>query len=377
MKTKLTLRNGHLANVKTGKSVASESGSGGRAAIAIAALLALIAITPCATAKMSKAILADADGVVISGGDPGTRTGIKIEGVDGGVKKAAKDVAWLGISTDEACEVLAAQLGLKPGEGLVVIYVEPKSPAAKAGLQKYDVLVSMGDQLLVHPHQLRKLVRLQKEGDSIKLEFYRAGKKQSVTATLSKTTERTDASDDIMRGLQLQLGEPKIATTAHEHMNNLHETLSRAGYNRQSMNADLQRSMEEARQALHEALTRNGNLTWVIGPGATNLEALTLEGLSVGKGTTLTVKKNANSAKSIAKADETGTYVIVSNPKKRLTVHDNAGKMIFDGEIETEEQQQKVPVEIWTKAKAMLDEMGPAKDGDAEPEARTLDEPKS
>jgi hypothetical protein len=180
-----------------------------------------------------------------------------------------------------------------------------------------------------------------------------------------------------MRGLQLQLGEPKIATTAHEHMNNLHETLSRAGYNRQSMNADLQRSMEEARQALHEALTRNGNLTWVIGPGATNLEALTLEGLSVGKGTTLTVKKNANSAKSIAKADETGTYVIVSNPKKRLTVHDNAGKMIFDGEIETEEQQQKVPVEIWTKAKAMLDEMGPAKDGDAEPEARTLDEPKS
>jgi len=143
------------------------------------------------------------------------------------------------------------------------------------------------------------------------------------------------------------------------------------------MNADLQRSMEQARKALHEALSRNGNLTWVIGPGATNLEALSLEGLNVGKGTTLTVKKNADSAKSIAKADESGTYVIVSNPKRRLTVHDNAGKLVFDGEIETEEQQQKVPPEIWTKAKAMLDEMGPAKDGDSEPEARTLDEPKS
>jgi PDZ domain len=377
MKTKLTLRNGQLGIVKTEKNAGKERGVARRAAIAVAAVFALIGTAPAATAKMSKAILADADGVVISGGDPGARSGIKSEGIESGGKKAAKDVAWLGISTDEACEVLAAQLGLKPGEGLVVIYVEPNSPAAKAGLQKYDVLVAMGDQVLVHPHQLRKLVRLQKEGDSIKLEFYRGGKKQSVTATLSKTAERTDAGDDMLREFPFQLSDPKIANTLHEHMNNLHETLSRAGYNRQSVNTDLQRSIEQARKALHEALTRNGNLTWVIGPGATNLEALTLEGLNVGKGTTLTVKKNANSAKSIAKADETGTYVIVSNPKKRLTVHDNAGKLIFDGEIETDEQQQKVPPEIWTKAKAMLDEMGPAKGGDSEPEARTLDEPRS
>jgi hypothetical protein len=376
MKTKLTLRNGHLGNVKM-KNAGSQSSAGRRTAIAIAVLFALVATASDVKAKMSKAILADADGVVISGGDPGTRSGIKIEGIEGGVKKASKDVAWLGISTDEACEVLAAQLGLKPGEGLVVIYVQPNSPAAKAGLQKYDVLVAMGDQVLVHPHQLRKLVRLQKEGDSIKLEFYRSGKKQSVTATLTKTTERTDASDDMMHGLHFQLSDAKVANSMHEHMNSLQETLSRAGYNRQSINPDLQRSIEQARKALHEALSKNGNLTWVIGPGVTNLDALTLEGLNVGKGTTLTVKKNADSGKSIAKADETGTYVIVSNPKKRLTVRDNAGKLIFDGEIETDEQQQKVPPEIWTKAKAMLDEMGPAKGGDSEPEARTLEEPRS
>jgi PDZ domain len=350
-----------------------------RAPVALStALLATLVFALSADAKMSKAILADADGVVISGGDPGARSGIKIERIESGEKKAPKDVAWLGISTDEACEVLASQLGLKPGEGLVVIYVEPGSPAAKAGLQKFDVLVAMGDQMLVHPHQLRKLVRLKKEGDSIKLDYYRGGKKQSTTATLSKTTDRTDATDDMMRGLELQLSDTKVANALHEHINdNVRETLSHAGYNRQSLNVDLQRSVEQARKALQEALARNGNLTWVIGPGATNLDALALGGLNVGKGTTLTVKKNANSAKSIAKADESGTYVIVANPKKRLTVHDNAGKLIFDGEIETQEQQQKVPLEIWTKAKAMLDEMGPPKDGDTEPEASWSDEPKS
>jgi hypothetical protein len=328
-------------------------------------LVAILAFTPAAMAKMSKAILSDADGVIIGGSPSGN--GIKIESIESGAtKKPAKEVAWLGISTDEACDVITSQLGLKSGEGLVVIYVEPNSPAAKAGLQKYDVLVGMGDQLLVHPLQLRKLVRRQNIGDSIKLEFYRAGKKQSATATLSKTTERTDASEEMMHGF-----DAKIAQALRGEMNGI---ISHAGYNKPSANVDLQKSMEQAREALHQALTRNANLTWVLGPGVTNLDALTLDGLNVGKGTTLTVKKNGNSAKSIAKADETGTYVIVANPKKRLTVHDNQGKLIFDGDIETEAEQQKVPAELWIKAKTMLDEMGPTKEDKPEPEARSIDE---
>ncbi len=338
---------------------------------AIVALIGLAASAPTASAKMSKAILADVDGVVISGGSSSTQQGIKIESIenDSG-KKAAKEVAWLGISTDETCEVIASQLGLKPGEGLVVVYVEPNSPAAKAGLQKYDVLLEMGDQLLVHPGQLRKLVRRQKEGDSVKLSFYRGAKKQSATATLGKTMERADASDEILRGLQLQMSDPKIAQALREQMNTRRETLAHAGYNK-TVNVDLDRSLEEARQALHDALTRNSGLTWVIGPEATNLEAFARSGVNVGKGTTVTVKKNAKSERSITKADETGTYVIVANPKKRLTVHDNEGKLLFDGEIETQEQQEKVPAEIWSKAKSMLEEMGPAKDDTSEPEART------
>lgn len=346
------------------------------AAIAIAAGLGVVAFTPGATAKMSKAILADSDGVVISGGSASTHPGIKIEAIEKEPgKKTASEVAWLGISTDETCDVLASQLGLKSGEGLVVIYVESNSPAAKAGLQKFDVLVEMGDQLLVHPGQLRKLVRRQKEGDTIKLEFYRGGKKQSATATLSKTMDRTDASDEMKHRTLFQTSDPKIAEELRQQMSGLHEGLSHAGYNKESGDIDLQKSMEQARKTLNAALTRNGNLTWVVGPGVTNLEALSLEGLNVGKGTTFTVKRNSNSAKSIAKADESGTYVIVANPKKRLTVHNNAGTLVFDGEIETEEQQKTVPAEIWSKARTMLDEMGPTTDDKPEPEARSDDNP--
>jgi hypothetical protein len=370
LQKELPMRSARARNTVRGARALPDHIARGPMVAAVAALIGLVALTPAVEGKMSKAILSDADGGVISGGSPTTLQSIKIEAIekDSG-KKSAKEVAWLGISTDEACDVIASQLGLKPGEGLVVIYVEPNSPAAKAGLQKYDILVEMGDQLLVHPGQLRKLVRLQKEGDAIKLSLYRGGKKQSATATLGKAVERADANDTLTPMVQFQVNS-RLAQALNSQANGARETLSHAGYSK-TVNADLERSMEEARKALHEALMRNSGLTWVIGQDATNLEAFARAGVDVEKGATVTVKKNAKSAKSITKADETGTYVIIANPKKRLTVHDNEGKLLFDEEIETTEQQQKVPAEIWSKVKPMLDELGPAKDPDSEPEART------
>src|SRR5580700_8866607 len=36
--------------------------------------------------------------------------------------KSAKPVTWLGVSVSETTDTLASQLGLKPGEGLVISY---------------------------------------------------------------------------------------------------------------------------------------------------------------------------------------------------------------------------------------------------------------
>src|SRR5262249_28652298 len=61
-----------------------------------------------------------------------------------------KQVTWLGLATDEASEALISQLRLDPGVGLIVTYVAADSPAAKAGMQKNDVLVECDGQALVH-----------------------------------------------------------------------------------------------------------------------------------------------------------------------------------------------------------------------------------
>ena len=67
--------------------------------------------------------------------------------------------------------------------------------------------------------------------------------------------------------------------------------------------------------------------------------------------------------KTVLKTDESGSYVIVADPTKRLSAHSKDGKLLFEGSIETLEQQQKVPWEVWEKVKPLLEQMSPPEPG--------------
>jgi hypothetical protein len=110
-------------------------------------------------------------------------------------------------------------------------------------------------------------------------------------------------------------------------------------------------------------------------PVAPQLPALP-EMVDVGNGATLTVTKDGASVKSIVRSDDTGVFVIVASPKKHLTAHDPDGKLLFDGEIETPEQQQKVPVDLWQKVKPLLQQIKPAEDMEPQPHAQSEGQPK-
>ena len=297
---------------------------------------------------------------------------IKIQVIENDPDRS-KEVAWLGVSTEEATDVLSAQLGLEPGDGLVVAFVQPDSPAARAGLQKNDVLVEMGDQLLLHPGQFRKLVRRQKEGDKIKLTLFRSGKKLSLSATLAKTTHRAGNLEDVAHEFQVQLRDPKQSDTARQNINQWREASPYAGLVKQVAAVEVQRGVQEARDALSQALLRNHSFALALGPEAEQVRELTRGNVNLGQRTTITLKKNDKSARTIVKAEETGTYVIVASPTRHLMVTDNDGKLLFDGDIETEAQQEKVPAEIWRKAQAMLEELGAPPEDDTRPKASPTD----
>jgi membrane-associated protease RseP (regulator of RpoE activity) len=57
----------------------------------------------------------------------------------------------LGVEVVPVVEVLRAQLAIPEGQGVMVLSVQDDSPAAKVGLRKYDVVLTVGDQPVADP----------------------------------------------------------------------------------------------------------------------------------------------------------------------------------------------------------------------------------
>lgn len=92
--------------------------------------------------------------------------------------------AYLGVSTSPVNGALGEQLKLPKGVGLVVDYVEPKSPAEEAQLKQYDVLHRLDDQLLINAHQFAVLVRMHKAGEEVALTVIRRGEERPIKVKL-------------------------------------------------------------------------------------------------------------------------------------------------------------------------------------------------
>ncbi|ANB58316.1 PDZ domain protein [Anoxybacillus sp. B7M1] len=72
-------------------------------------------------------------------------------------------------------------------EGVAIIQVRPGSPADRAGLRQFDVIVALDDQKVSDVLDLRKYLYTKKAiGDNMKVTFYRNGKKETVTMKLTK-----------------------------------------------------------------------------------------------------------------------------------------------------------------------------------------------
>jgi len=95
---------------------------------------------------------------------------------------------WLGVSCTNPGAALQSHLGLPRGQGLVVGNVVPEGPAAKAGIQVHDVLLTAGDKPLGELPHLIDAIEEAKEAE-LSLELIRGGKKMKVAVTPAKRPE--------------------------------------------------------------------------------------------------------------------------------------------------------------------------------------------
>lgn len=93
-------------------------------------------------------------------------------------------VTFLGVATVPVPEELRDHLEVAPGTGLMIAFVEHESPAARAGLVKNDILVKLGDQLLVNHDQLSTLIHGAEPGEEVTLDVIHAGQRKPVAVKL-------------------------------------------------------------------------------------------------------------------------------------------------------------------------------------------------
>jgi PDZ domain len=102
-------------------------------------------------------------------------------------KEAKRSEYWLGVQIAPLPEVAKQQLGIE--SGLTVEEVVPDSPAAKAEIKKYDILLKAGDVLLKEASDLIKSVD-GSLGKEFTITIVRGGKEIKVTAAATKRPEK-------------------------------------------------------------------------------------------------------------------------------------------------------------------------------------------
>jgi membrane-associated protease RseP (regulator of RpoE activity) len=97
---------------------------------------------------------------------------------------------YLGVTIDRLPDPVRAQLpeAIPREQGLLVEQVIQDSPAARAGLQPFDILLQYNDQKLFSPEQLTRLVGSDSGGQPVKLTVVRGGKVSTLDVTLGESS---------------------------------------------------------------------------------------------------------------------------------------------------------------------------------------------
>lgn len=110
---------------------------------------------------------------------------------------------WLGIEIGEVTQEKVKDLRLTSVRGVVVVDVEPDSPAAKAGLKENDVITQFDGEAVAGTAAFRRLVRETPPGRAVTLAVTREGATQNISVELG---DRSDYYEKKMKGKMREFG---------------------------------------------------------------------------------------------------------------------------------------------------------------------------
>jgi len=100
-----------------------------------------------------------------------------------------KEEGYLGIFLGPVPEVLATHLDLAKGLGVLAVDVATASPAEKAGLKRYDVIVSLNGKDVTGGPEFSDAIRQSGAGTKVKLGAISKGQKKDIEVFLGALSE--------------------------------------------------------------------------------------------------------------------------------------------------------------------------------------------
>ncbi len=122
----------------------------------------------------------------------------------------------LGVSIQEVNQSLAESFGLSKPAGALISSVENDSPAAKAGLEPGDVIMSLNGKEIQSSNELPPLVAAIRPGDTAKLQIWRKGGMREISVKVGGVKEEKTASAESKETAQSKLGLALRALTPEE-----------------------------------------------------------------------------------------------------------------------------------------------------------------
>ncbi len=115
-----------------------------------------------------------------------------------------EDTGWLGMEMTEVTPEKAKELMVPADRGVVVSEVVADGPAAKAGIEKNDVIVAYDGQTVEGTVQFRRLVRETPPGRNVSVTVVRGGQQKKLTVEVGNAARNM--------GIELKQVEPLVQT---------------------------------------------------------------------------------------------------------------------------------------------------------------------
>lgn len=241
---------------------------------------------------------------------------------------------FLGVMAQPVPPPLAAQLGLTEGFGLLVGEVLPDSPAATAGLQKFDVLKLLNDQQLVDPAQLATLVRGAGKDKEVSLTVIRKAQEQKLTAKIGERVLPFHAGFG---------GPGEHGPVEFERMHEMQQRMHERG-------DEIRRHMEEMRHRQGGGPETDGGPRAEVSPEEMLREARPDGGSQVQVVSESGITTVDGAKSRLRLKDKDGEIEVVGeNGTRTLTARDAQGNVVFTGPVDTAEQRKAVPEAYRTK----------------------------